>query len=121
MDAPDAAAQPDDHAEHDGSASAFAVDVQVPGQVTIAGELDAATAPLLDEALVSAAASLDGHAEVVLDCTGLEFIDSSGLSVLVTNHRRLSEAGRLLVIASPPAAARRLFEIAGLDEVLTIR
>jgi anti-anti-sigma factor len=85
----------------------------------LAGEVDAATAPALESALAGGAAG--GHDEVVLDCRGLEFIDSSGLNVLVTAHKRLGEAGTRLVIASPPPAARRLFGISGVDRVLTIR
>lgn len=57
----------------------------------------------------------------MLECRGLQFIDSSGLSVLVVNHQRLQARGGQLIIeaASPPA--RRLFDISGLDRVLTIR
>jgi anti-anti-sigma factor len=99
----------------------FAVDTPAPGRVAVVGVLDAATAPVLDAALLRAAAALDGSPELVLDCAGLDFIDSSGLSVLVANHQRLCDEGKLLVVASPPPAARRLFEIAGLDEVLIIR
>lgn len=85
----------------------------------VAGEVDAATAPVLDAKITEAVAA--GVGEVVLRCAALEFIDSSGLSVIVSNHKRLRDAGRALIIESPPVAARRLFEIAGLDRVLHIR
>ena len=83
------------------------------------GELDASTAPILDEALRRAAS--DGAAQrLVLDLGKLKFVDSAGLSVLVAAHRRLQHDGAELVVCSPSAAVRRLFDIAGLDRVLTI-
>ncbi|MBW3615398.1 MAG: STAS domain-containing protein, partial [Actinobacteria bacterium] len=88
-------------------------------RLAVFGEVDAASAPEL-EAWLSQAASA-GCAEVVLDLSGLEFIDSSGLSVLVSAHKQLRDAGAQLVIASPPPPARRIFDISGLDRVLTIR
>ncbi len=90
-------------------------------RLAIFGEVDAATAPLLEAAIVEALPSIDGEAELVVDCRGLEFIDSSGLNVFVANARRLSERNARLVLESPPASARRLFEISGLDHVVTIR
>jgi anti-anti-sigma factor len=83
------------------------------------GEVDAATAPLLDAKITEAVDA--GAEQVVLACADLAFIDSSGLSVLVASHKRLRTGGCRLVVESPPPAAQRLFEIAGLDRVLDIR
>ena len=88
-------------------------------RLAVAGEIDAVTAPVLAARL--AEVSVEGIAEVVLDFGKLEFIDSSGLSVLVVAHRRLRDAGAALVIEAPPPTARRVFAIAGLDRILTIR
>ena len=88
-------------------------------RVAIFGEVDAATAALLDDALTSSAP--DPGVELVVDCRGLEFIDSSGLNVFVKNAQRLGDAGGRLVLESPRAPARRLFEISGLDQVVIIR
>ena len=90
-----------------------------PSRVEIFGEVDAATASMLDDALVACAPQ--SGAELVVDCRGLEFIDSSGLNVFVANARRLDAVGGRLVLESPPASTRRLFEISGLDQVVTIR
>ena len=90
-----------------------------PSRVEIFGEVDAATAPMLDEALV--ASSPQPGVELVVDCRGLEFIDSSGLNVFVAHARRLGAAGGRLVLESPRASTRRVFEISGLDQVVTIR
>jgi anti-anti-sigma factor len=104
------------------SADGFRIESSIDTRVAwldVAGEVDAATAPVLDAKITEAVAA--GVGEVVLRCGGLEFIDSSGLSVIVANHKRLRDRGRTLVIESPPVAARRLFEIAGLDRVLNVR
>lgn len=104
------------------AADGFRIESSRDGPVTrlrLHGELDAATAPLL-EAKLGEAAATDAE-EITVDCEGLEFIDSSGLSVLVANHKRLHDAGQELVVEAAPAGARRLFEIAGIDRVLNIR
>lgn len=88
-------------------------------RVAVFGEVDAASAPELEACLAAAAGA--GCAELELDFSGLGFIDSSGLSVLVAAHKQLRESGIQLVIASPPLPARRIFDISGLDQVLTIR
>ena len=92
---------------------------QATARLRLEGEVDAATAPVLEARIVDAVDA--GVHEIVLDFGRLEFIDSSGLSVLVASHKRLRDTGCRLVVESPPPAAQRLFEIAGLDRVLTIR
>lgn len=101
----------------------FWVDVSISGTVAtvcVRGEVDAATAPLLDEMVRKVEAGA-GLSEITLDFGEVSFIDSSGLSVLISAHKRLRPAGVTLVIdrATPPT--RRLFAIAGLDGVLTVR
>lgn len=74
---------------------------------------------MLEAAIGEAVAA--GAEEVILDCSDLLFIDSCGLSVLVANHKRFHDAGRELVVEAVRPGALRLFEIAGIDRVLTIR
>lgn len=100
---------------------ALHIDTLIDGaQVTlrVAGELDAATAGELDEAIRQA--SGENTDEVFVDFSALDFIDSSGLSVLVSAHKRLGKAGARFVIGKTNASVRRVFSIAGLDQVLTI-
>jgi len=87
-------------------------------RLAVVGELDAATAPELAEALRGLTAG--SESQIVLDFAGLEFIDSAGLSVLVAAHGQLKDEGRQLVIDAARPAARRLFAISGLERVLTI-
>lgn len=78
------------------------------------GEIDAHTAPTL-------AAAIDAAAPTVrLDLSGVEFVDSSGLRVLIDAHQRMQEAGGSLTIATPSPAVKRLLEISGVDDYLVV-
>jgi anti-anti-sigma factor len=84
----------------------------------ITGEVDIATAVLLDDELQSEALATDG--DVRVDSSGLEFIDSSGLHALVRAHRRLEPDGRRLVLQDPSDFLRRVIEINGLADILVV-
>jgi anti-sigma B factor antagonist len=86
--------------------------------VKIVGELDLATAPRLREALVDL--SKQGAKQVTIDLAEMEFIDSTGLSVLVAALKRMRENGGDLALQSPSAAAMKVFEITGAARVFTI-
>jgi anti-anti-sigma factor len=57
---------------------------------------------------------------VVIDLAKVTFMDSTGLAVIVTEHKRLQHAKGTLTIFSPPSSVRRLFEITGLTKLLDI-
>ena len=84
------------------------------GRLTVSGEIDAHTAPSLAAAIDAAGP------DVTIDLSGVEFIDSSGLRVLIDAHQRLADDGGGLTIAAPSEAVTRLFEISGVDDYLTI-
>ena len=86
--------------------------------VRVIGELDLATAPQLREVLTGLTAL--GGLHVTADLSELAFIDSSGLSVLVTGLKCLREAGGDLALQSPNPAAMKAFEITGLTRVFAI-
>ena len=83
------------------------------------GELDLATAPELEE-LVNA--RIDDGREVVVDLRSLEFMDSSGIRVLVAAHARAGRTGARLVVVRPQAgsAVAKIVEVSGLDGELNI-
>lgn len=85
--------------------------------VTFTGELDLETAPTLRE--VVADVCRQDVASVLVDLTGTTFIDSVGLSVLLSTHLRLQEEEIPLRVA-PSAATRRVFELAGVTAVLDL-
>lgn len=87
----------------------------VDGGFTAAGEIDAHTAP----DLASAVHGYTGEV-LALDLSEVEFVDSSGLRVLIECHQRLQEDGRELRIVSPSPVVRRLFQISGVDSYLTV-
>ncbi|PPK67512.1 STAS domain-containing protein [Actinokineospora auranticolor] len=86
-----------------------------PVVVEVTGEVDLATAPQLEQALDDALAQPGGGVRV--DLSGVEFMDSAGLRVLVAALRKAEESGRSLVLDSPHERVRRIIEITGLAEV----
>jgi anti-sigma B factor antagonist len=79
------------------------------------GDLDLASAGLLREEIVVRRSS--GATSLVIDLTRVEFIDSVGLSLLVTAFNRAREDGAELSLVLP-SHLRRVFEISGLVELL---
>jgi anti-sigma B factor antagonist len=88
------------------------------GIVTLVGEVDIYTAPRFKECLLEL---LDGDVErLIVDLSGVTFIDSTALGVLIGGVRRVNAAGgsMALVVASRPV--QRVLSITGLDRVFTI-
>jgi anti-sigma B factor antagonist len=82
------------------------------------GEIHVSTAPQFSERLNAAIA--EGKTALVLDFTNIEFIDSTGLSVLLNALRRLTRRkGTLSVVCTNPTVLR-LFEITRLDSTFDI-
>ena len=80
--------------------------------VKLAGELDLYNAAQVRKALVDACA--DSPERVVVDLTEVEFIDSTGLGVLIEARRTLPN-NRAFLLAAPGLETRRALEISGLD------
>ena len=92
--------------------------------LTLRGELDAHDAPRLKTDFGSAieeAAGLAPTPRVVLDLAGVAFLDSTVLGTIVGALRRIREADGALVVVLPETPARRIFEITGLDQVLSVQ
>jgi anti-sigma B factor antagonist len=86
--------------------------------ITVSGELDLASSPALEEELERVAQS---DAEVVVvDLRELEFMDSTGLSVLVRAHQRAAEQGRRLGLVNGSQQVQRLLRLTGVSERLTL-
>jgi anti-sigma B factor antagonist len=90
--------------------------------LTLRGELDAHDAPRLKELLSRALEQLGSTdaACLVLDLTGVAFLDSTALGTMVGGLRRVREAGGEMRVVLPETPARRIFEITGLEEVLSV-
>jgi anti-sigma B factor antagonist len=81
--------------------------------VRLAGELDIVTAPELENALRSA------NSEIIVDLADLTFVDASGLRVLASAGTREERRGDRLVVVNANPLAQRMFELTGLDHLLS--
>jgi anti-sigma B factor antagonist len=87
------------------------------GWLHVAGELDMATAPRIEQALRQA----ERHARlVVLDLRGLTFMDCSGIHVIVDASLRARSGGHRLVLVRGPSQVDRVFALAGVLGVVDI-
>ena len=85
-------------------------------RLVLRGELDLSTVDKVESEL----ATLEAGDErlVVLDLTGLTFLDSTGLRLMVTADQRAQKDGRRFVIVKGPETVQRVFSITKLDETL---
>ena len=86
--------------------------------ISVSGEIHVSTAPEFSRRLNEAIAG--GKTAVVLDLTGVEFIDSTGLSVLLNGLRRVTRAGGRMALVCTNPTVMRLFEITRLDSTFDI-
>ena len=84
----------------------------------VGGEIDVYTAPQLRERLVALVDS--GDRRVVVDLARVEFLDSTGLGVLVGAPKRLRGAGGELSLVCSQERLLKIFRITGLDRVFTL-
>jgi len=87
------------------------------GTLTLAldGRLDTNTSPDLE-----AAVKLDGVKELVFDFSGLEYIASSGLRILLAAHKEMAAKGGTMRIANPNEMVRGVFGMTGLDGIFEV-
>lgn len=92
----------------------------VPGRVvvTVCGDLDAASAPRLKDALQDLGARDDP--DVIVDVEGLTFIDSSGVYVLVQALKRMSTEGRNLMLRGADSRAYKVLDVCRLTSVFDL-
>ena len=87
-------------------------------RLQLAGALDVLTARE-DLERILAEAGQDGD-RVELDLGGVEFIDSSGVSMLIEVRSQFGSVGRALVVVNPSKTVLRLLELTGLTETFGI-
>jgi anti-sigma B factor antagonist len=86
--------------------------------INVRGEIHMSTAPGLSRGLSEAIDA--GHTAIVLDLSEVEFIDSTGLSVLLSGLRQVTaQYGRMALVCANPTVLR-LFEITSLDKTFDI-
>ena len=101
--------------------SHFRLEVRSQGKATIiavSGELDLASSPALQEELDRVSAS-DADL-LIIDLRDLDFMDWTGLSVLVRAHQRAEEQGRQLAMVKGPQQVQRLLSLTGVADRWTL-
>jgi anti-sigma B factor antagonist len=99
--------------EEMGQTTPFSVQIDHIGTtdiVTVRGEIDIVSAPTFEETL-SAIGSI-----IIVDLRHLDFMDSSGLAVLLRRNATLDESSDLRLVVKP-GIIERLFEVSGVDKV----
>ncbi|MBR3221964.1 MAG: STAS domain-containing protein [Kiritimatiellae bacterium] len=81
----------------------------------VEGRLDTNTSPELEAEL-----NFDGVTETVFDFSGLEYISSAGLRVLMAAHKAMAACGGKMSVASPNAIVKGVFDITGMNNVFNI-
>jgi anti-sigma B factor antagonist len=84
----------------------------------VRGEVDVHSAPVLQSRLAEILDS--GQQSVVVDLSGLSFIDSTGLGALVQTRNHAQQAGAVLRLVCNSERMLKLFRITGLDTVFEI-
>lgn len=86
--------------------------------IEVSGDLDLMWAGLeLTEALD---ASVRAHADVLMDLSGTDFMDSTGLGLLVRTQRRLAQLGRTMVLVRPSTAVERMLALTKADTIIPV-
>ena len=81
--------------------------------IAVRGELDLSTAPGLEEPLEQAVSP--GDASILIDLSECEFIDSTGIALIVRAWQRLDGNGNRVVLCSANDQVRRVLEVTGLE------
>ena len=84
--------------------------------IKLTGRLDTTTSPELEKELK---ASLDGITTLVIDMTGLEYISSAGLRVLLSAQKSMNRQGEMR-IKHVNETIMEIFEVTGFTDILTI-
>lgn len=83
--------------------------------ITLNGRLDAASGDRARGALVDGAAS---HQRMLLDCSGVTFLSSSGLHAIVIGHRSARDHGVKFAVVLPTSLAAEAVKVSGIDKVI---
>jgi anti-anti-sigma factor len=86
--------------------------------VVVRGEVDISTAPRLTATLD--AAIRESRGAFVVDLCDLDFLDSSGVTVLLRARAVLGREERALLVICPPGPVRRIFEVAGIADLFAL-
>jgi len=86
-------------------------------KIELEGRIDTTTAPELDEAVKS---SIDGVTDLVFDMTGLEYISSAGLRVLLSAQKAMGKVNGNMVVKNINDVIQEIFEVTGFIDIFTV-
>jgi anti-anti-sigma factor len=87
------------------------------GRIRISGALDLATVPILESALTALRQA--GFRRLILDLSGLGFMDSTGLRCILVRDAEARQDGFSFALVAAPRAVQRVFELTGTAARLT--
>jgi anti-sigma B factor antagonist len=87
--------------------------------MSVHGEIDLYTVPRLQRELASVLQT-EGQVRLIVDLSGVDFCDSTGVNVLLAAHRQAREKGGDLELAAPRPAVRKILQVTGLETVFTV-
>ena len=85
-------------------------------ELSIVGRIDTTTAPQLETELKR---EIGGVTELLLDFSGVEYISSAGLRVLLSAQKVMNRQGKM-VLSHVDEAVMEIFEVTGFSDILTI-
>ncbi len=86
--------------------------------MSVQGEIDLYTVPRLECELARVLAA-SSPARLIVDLSGVDFCDSTGVNVLLAAHRQAKETGGDLELAAPRPAVRKILQVTGLEAAFT--
>ena len=84
-------------------------------QVTVVGQLDTITSPQLEAEL-----KLEGVRELAFDFTGVEYVSSAGLRVILNAQKAMNAAKGTMTIAGVTEPVEKVFRLTGFSQILTL-
>ena len=88
--------------------------------INISGDIDHHSAKALREE-IDTSLYIYRASTVILDLGGVEFMDSSGLGLILGRYTKVNDLGGRLIIANPDECVVRLLTLAGADKLITIK
>ncbi len=88
--------------------------------INISGDIDHHSAkPLREE--IDTSIYLYRASTVILDLSGVEFMDSSGLGLILGRYTKINDLGGKLIIANPDDSVQKILSLAGTEKLITIK
>lgn len=105
------------------SSDLLTVDIDTCGSavvVSVRGELDLATVPVLSDGLESVGEVSSAPSSLVVDLSAVTFIGSAGLALLVELHNQCTERGTPLAVVATGSVVPRAIQVTALDQVFAV-